>query len=52
MTRTDKTLRDLGQLYELYQEIKKARLKSSTESDPAVIAVESPHTSERRLNQP
>ena len=41
MTKADKALRDLGQLYDFYQEIRKARLRSSPDSTQAAEATES-----------
>ncbi len=36
MTKTDKTFRDLGQLYEFYREIRKAELRRSCPTEKPV----------------
>jgi hypothetical protein len=41
MTKADKTFRDLGQLYDFYQEIRKARLRSPADSTQAAETAES-----------
>jgi hypothetical protein len=38
MEKADRTIRELGQLYEFYREIKKARLRKSASPNKAVEA--------------